>query len=448
MKLSGQAIKVDNSDYNPNSDAASYMANNGLILISGSYDTGINNGVTNDHSDASHNYGSSAGMVKLKEAKWSSQHTIFNNGKIYVGGYNNSGILLETIYEDTVTNNGNITIDKAYNLFNNPDNSVNFSNAVAESNAGIRVQSYNTTDTAAGTDIVGINKGTININNGSGNVGIYAFDVQSGNIPSSTGHYIVGDNTNVISINGGSNVGMMAQDDSGSTTNFKTIIRNSGTINVGGKGSIGMYTNDKASFAEQNGGTITASSNNVGVVNNGTFDFKGGTIKATGVNSVGVYSKNGTNSTTTIGTGTPNSATLNVSDGGVGLYADDGSTQTLKGLNANVSGTDKVGSILLLDGVSFNYRQPVGARSSINASLAAAYTNELGEVNDVKNKAKLRGTDGPYYELRGDKENRKGSGKFDLNLGFENTRFGVTVNAGYDTKGENVRGGIGFRVIY
>ena len=99
-------------------------------------------------------------------------------------------------------------------------------------------------------------------------------------------------------------------------------------------------------------------------------------------------------------------------------------------------------------GVSFNYRQPVGARSSINASLAAAYTNELGEVNDVKNKAKLRGTDGPYYELRGDKENRKGSGKFDLNLGFENTRFGVTVNAGYDTKGENVRGGIGFRVIY
>ncbi len=99
-------------------------------------------------------------------------------------------------------------------------------------------------------------------------------------------------------------------------------------------------------------------------------------------------------------------------------------------------------------GVSFNYRQPVGARSNINASLTAAYTNEIGEVNDVKNKVKLRETDGPYYELRGDKENRKGSGKFDLNLGFENTRFGVTVNAGYDTKGENVRGGIGFRMIY
>ncbi|AMD94489.1 autotransporter-associated N-terminal domain-containing protein [Leptotrichia sp. oral taxon 847] len=99
-------------------------------------------------------------------------------------------------------------------------------------------------------------------------------------------------------------------------------------------------------------------------------------------------------------------------------------------------------------GVSFNYRQPVGVRSSIRASLVAAYTNELGKVNDVKNKAKLRGTDAEYYELRGDKENHKGSGKFDLNLGFENTRFGVTVNAGYDTKGENIRGGIGFRAIY
>ena len=47
-----------------------------------------------------------------------------------------------------------------------------------------------------------------------------------------------------------------------------------------------------------------------------------------------------------------------------------------------------------------------------------------------------------------EKENRKGNGKFDLNIGIDNTRFGVTVNAGYDTKGENIRGGIGFRAIY
>ena len=99
-------------------------------------------------------------------------------------------------------------------------------------------------------------------------------------------------------------------------------------------------------------------------------------------------------------------------------------------------------------GVSFNYSQPVGARSLFKTSFTAAYTNELGKVNDVRNEAKLRETTVNYYKLRGDKENKKGNGKFDLNIGIDNTKFGVTANAGYDTKGNNVRGGIGFRVIY
>ena len=99
-------------------------------------------------------------------------------------------------------------------------------------------------------------------------------------------------------------------------------------------------------------------------------------------------------------------------------------------------------------GISFNYSQPVGTKSQLKANLTAAYTNEIGKVNDVRNKAKLKGTTTDYYELRGDKEDRKGNGKFDLNIGFDNTKFGVTVNAGYDTKGNNIRGGIGFRAIY
>lgn len=99
-------------------------------------------------------------------------------------------------------------------------------------------------------------------------------------------------------------------------------------------------------------------------------------------------------------------------------------------------------------GISFNYSQPVGTKSQLKANLTAAYTNEIGKVNDVRNKAKLKETTTDYYELRGDKEDRKGNGKFDLNIGFDNTKFGVTVNAGYDTKGNNIRGGIGFRAIY
>ena len=337
MKLAGTALHIDNKDYNNSTSDGSYLVNEGLILISGSYDTGLNG-----------NHGSSAGMAKLKEAKWSSEKTLFNNGRIYVGGVNNSGILLESIFEDTVTNmnSGIINIDKAYNLFNNPDNTVNYSNAVAKNNAGIRVQSYKTTaatDTALGSP-KGENKGTINIKNGEKNVGIYVWD-KNVTINGATGKQLEGNNTGTINITGGTNVGMMAQDDSG-TTNFKTIIKNSGTIAVGGSGSIGMYTADKDSYAEHTGGTITASSNNVGVVNKGHFDFTGGKVTASGTNSVGVYSANGTNSVTNIGSGTADSAKLTVTGGGVGLYADEGSTQTLKGLDATVSERNTVGSIL------------------------------------------------------------------------------------------------------
>ena len=243
-------------------------------------------------------------------------------------------------------------------MFNNSDH--DYRNAIATSNAGIRIQSFATADTAKGS-LKGINTKEINLKNGSGNVGIYALDVANANdIVGTNGYQILGENTSTGTINiAGTNVGMMAQDDSGTNkTNFETIIQNSGTINVNGTNSIGMYTKDQYSKAKQLAGTIAASSNNVGVVNNGTFDFTGGTIKANGTNSVGVYSKNGTNSTTNIGTGTPNSATLNVSDGGVGLYADDGSTQTLKGLNADVSGTDKAGSILFYN-ISHNQQQVV-----------------------------------------------------------------------------------------
>ncbi|QUB97535.1 autotransporter-associated N-terminal domain-containing protein [Leptotrichia sp. oral taxon 221] len=327
MKLSGQKLYVDNNDDYGDSSAVSYIANNGLILISGSYDTDKK--------------GSSAGMAKLSEAKWNSKNTIFNNGRIYVAGNNNSGILLESIYKDTVTNNGDITIDRAYNLFDKRDRS--YANAYATSNAGIRIQSFKTADLATG-DLVGINNRTINLNNGSGNVGIYAYDVANTNdIVGINGYQILGENASGGTINvGGTNVGMMAEDKSGTVTNYKTIIRNNGKINVNGTNSVGMYTADKDSYAEQlNGAVITAKSKNVGVVNNGKFNFAtGGIINADGESSVGVYSANGTDSTTTL------SGTLNVLNGGVGLYANEGSTQKLIGLTANVSGTASAGSIL------------------------------------------------------------------------------------------------------
>ena len=99
-------------------------------------------------------------------------------------------------------------------------------------------------------------------------------------------------------------------------------------------------------------------------------------------------------------------------------------------------------------GVEFKYVQPLAVRTNLTVGLTAAYENELGKIGDVNNESRVRYTNADWFGIRGEKEDRRGNGKFDLNIGVDNARFGVTVNAGYDTKGSNVRGGIGFRAIY
>ena len=99
-------------------------------------------------------------------------------------------------------------------------------------------------------------------------------------------------------------------------------------------------------------------------------------------------------------------------------------------------------------GIEFKYVQPLAVRTNLTVGLTAAYENELGKIGDVNNEARVRYTNADWFGIRGEKEDRRGNGKFDLNIGVDNTRFGVTMNAGYDTKGSNVRGGIGFRAIY
>ena len=99
-------------------------------------------------------------------------------------------------------------------------------------------------------------------------------------------------------------------------------------------------------------------------------------------------------------------------------------------------------------GVEFKYVQPMAVRTQLSVGLVAAYENELGRVANGKNKARVRYTNADWFGIRGEKDDRRGNAKFDLNIGVDNTRFGVTINAGYDTKGENIRGGLGFRAIY
>ena len=105
----------------------------------------------------------------------------------------------------------------------------------------------------------------------------------------------------------------------------------------------------------------------------------------------------------------------------------------------------------------FSVRPEIGAelgfkhyfdRTTVKVGVSVAYENELGRVANGKNQAKVAGTDADYFNIRGEKDDRRGNVKTDLNIGWDNQRFGVTANVGYDTKGENVRGGLGLRVIF
>ena len=99
-------------------------------------------------------------------------------------------------------------------------------------------------------------------------------------------------------------------------------------------------------------------------------------------------------------------------------------------------------------GAEFKYIQPLALRTQLSVGLSAAYENELGRLDDVNNKAKVRYAAADWYNLRNEKENKRGNGKFDLNIGIDSVRFELTANLGYDTKGKNVRGGLGFKLSF
>ncbi|WP_462423008.1 autotransporter-associated N-terminal domain-containing protein [Fusobacterium pseudoperiodonticum] len=105
----------------------------------------------------------------------------------------------------------------------------------------------------------------------------------------------------------------------------------------------------------------------------------------------------------------------------------------------------------------FSVRPEIGAelgfkhyfdRKTVRVGVSVAYENELGRVANGKNQAKVAGTNADYFNIRGEKDDRTGNVKTDLNIGVDNQRVGVTANVGYDTKGNNVRAGVGLRVIF
>ena len=115
-------------------------------------------------------------------------------------------------------------------------------------------------------------------------------------------------------------------------------------------------------------------------------------------------------------------------------------------MNLEVKGNDYF-SVKPEIGAEFKYIQPLSVNTNLSVGLSAAYENELGKLNRL-NQARVRYTTADWYNLRNEKEDRKGNGKFDLNLGIDSVRFGLTANLGYDTKGKNIRGGLEFKMSY
>ena len=99
-------------------------------------------------------------------------------------------------------------------------------------------------------------------------------------------------------------------------------------------------------------------------------------------------------------------------------------------------------------GIDFKYTQPVFKNTNFTATLGFAYENEIGKVNSVENEARIVGAWTDYYTIKGDKEDKKGNFKSDLNLGLDNGRLGFLVNTGYETKGHNFKAGLGLKVLY
>ena len=98
-------------------------------------------------------------------------------------------------------------------------------------------------------------------------------------------------------------------------------------------------------------------------------------------------------------------------------------------------------------GAELGFKQYFG-RKTLRVGVSVAYENELGRVANGKNKARVAYTTADWFNIRGEKEDRRGNVKTDFNIGIDNQRIGLTGNVGYDTKGHNVRGGVGLRVIF
>ncbi len=98
-------------------------------------------------------------------------------------------------------------------------------------------------------------------------------------------------------------------------------------------------------------------------------------------------------------------------------------------------------------GAELSYKTSFARFGTFGLALGGKYEQELGEVAESKNEAKVRYTTADYFNLRTDKK-EEGTGVFDLNMSIENSKVGFTLGGSYSTSSGEYTGNTGIRWIF
>ena len=421
------------------------IINNGHISLGGDNTIGIAGDYVKIDTDSSSSITvtgvDSIGIVAANDTE------VLNKGIIQIDGENSVGIF------------GVNTIDDPISLLGYGTGGINIvhegeikSTALSGERYGIYANNNATTGVAtADSKIKTAANSKIDLSSGKGGVGIYAnkstvthggeislFSDGTGS-SSGSGIYVLNDSeveittSGSVTVAGDKGYGLFLGNSNGTNNGIINVNKESIGINVTGTGKIannnnnitigeasaGLYIDGNATGNNNTGGTINSVSDDAlgifigtgstgtnagnvtlsgkeasGVYNKGTFTMTGGTITVDSFEGVGIYS-NGMSTVTNI-----NGGTINVSDGAIGLYANNAIINTAGGTTYNISGGvngksvfaynyDNLGNITT---GKINLTGTGNSRVNINAGGIAFYVKGMSLDNYIDNLITNSGT--------------------------------------------------------
>ena len=239
--------------------------------------------------------------------------------------------------------------------------------------AAVRVEEH--ADVTLGSSADSAKSNIINLlAGGENNAGIYISGAEAQ----------VKTNGMILNIDGKAQVGSQVENDG-------KFFHNNGIINVNGVNNTGVAVRSSGTGELNNNGIVNTGMSNLGVYNDGTFNMNGGSIVSNGLASVGIYSETGNTDTNLKG------GSIRAENGGIGLYAGNGSVMNLheglnlssgnKGLlfynydNSTVSGkydlTGTVGASVENGGSAFYVKEGTSITDYLNNSFTGSGKLEL-----------------------------------------------------------------------